>query len=441
MPKSRQAVILIHGVGEQRPLDTLRKFVRNILGEKRDVRNKPDKMSTLFELRRLQLGSKGRCQPQTDFYEYYWAHHMRDTKVRMLISWIRTLMFRWPCEITKTLRPYYYLLWFCFVIIGWCLFIGYIKIGFGIVIGLAVGFFLDYNCLRIGYGVIDDAARYLNPTPDNVIQRNKIREEGIKLLDALHKSRKYNRIVIVGHSLGSVIAYDLIRLYWSFVVPTENFKTISTKFFDNWRSEAELIFERSSSNAERVEKFQQLQNKIWFTLRKAKYPWLIHDLITIGSPLAHAETLLAKTPDEFEEKKKDGEYPCAPPLPNQDWYYSKPVILPDGRRWNVQVPTHAVPFIAVRWTNIFFPHRKLILGDFIGGPLQPVLGWGIRDIKVDLINIFDKSLLSHTRYWKYAYNDKQNISKSNLNDRKDPTTEIRKYLRLDIERGKKLPPV
>ena len=28
----RQAVIIIHGIGEQKPMDTLRSFVRNIVG-------------------------------------------------------------------------------------------------------------------------------------------------------------------------------------------------------------------------------------------------------------------------------------------------------------------------------------------------------------------------------------------------------------------------
>ncbi len=194
----RQAIIIIHGVGEQRPLETLKKFVNNVVGD--GVCNKPDKMSSLFELRRLQLPKK-RNQPLTDFYEYYWAHHMRDSQFRMVLSWFRHLLLRWPWKISRSIMPYYLLIWAILpAVVSSGIFVNWIT-------SVAIAFFsallfFDYHVLRISYGVIDDAARYLNPTPDNIEQRNKIRKEGIELLDSLHKSKKYSRIVIVGHSLG-----------------------------------------------------------------------------------------------------------------------------------------------------------------------------------------------------------------------------------------------
>ena len=50
-PKSRQAVLLIHGIGEQRPMSTLRSFVAALVGN--SFRSKPDDLSKSFELRRL----------------------------------------------------------------------------------------------------------------------------------------------------------------------------------------------------------------------------------------------------------------------------------------------------------------------------------------------------------------------------------------------------
>jgi hypothetical protein len=38
-PGPRQAVVLIHGIGEQRPMDTLRAFVAALLPEDREHRN------------------------------------------------------------------------------------------------------------------------------------------------------------------------------------------------------------------------------------------------------------------------------------------------------------------------------------------------------------------------------------------------------------------
>lgn len=215
----RQAVIIIHGIGEQRPMNTLRSFICNITGA--TVRNKPDKMSAIFELRRLQIPGS-RDQPLTDFYEYYWAHHMRDSNIKTVVAWMRALVFRKRTNVSKKLIGYYYILWVLLLmfilVIGWAV----LKIMLGEftaaripIIIAAILYTANYFLLRFTYGAVGDAARYLNPKPDNITHRNKIREEGIKLIDTLHKSKKYTRVIIVGHSLGSVIAYDLIRLYWS----------------------------------------------------------------------------------------------------------------------------------------------------------------------------------------------------------------------------------
>jgi hypothetical protein len=62
-------------------------------------------------------------------------------------------------------------------------------------------------------GTIGDAARYLNPDPSNVQVLIDIRQAGVKLLETLHH-RGYDRIVVVGHSLGSVIGYDILAHTW-----------------------------------------------------------------------------------------------------------------------------------------------------------------------------------------------------------------------------------
>jgi hypothetical protein len=62
-------------------------------------------------------------------------------------------------------------------------------------------------------GIIGDAARYLHVAPANVQCRHAIRQAGIKVLDTLHE-RGYDRIIIVGHSLGSVIGYDILTHAW-----------------------------------------------------------------------------------------------------------------------------------------------------------------------------------------------------------------------------------
>ena len=52
--RPRQAVVLIHGIGEQRPMATLRGFVHALL-PKGEYYSKPDDISDSFERRRLKL--------------------------------------------------------------------------------------------------------------------------------------------------------------------------------------------------------------------------------------------------------------------------------------------------------------------------------------------------------------------------------------------------
>lgn len=67
---------------------------------------------------------------------------------------------------------------------------------------------------------IGDAVKYLTPSPQNIDSRYKIRQKGVNLLKKLHEKKDrdgnliYSRIVIVGHSLGSVVGYDLITNLW-----------------------------------------------------------------------------------------------------------------------------------------------------------------------------------------------------------------------------------
>lgn len=85
----KQAVVVIHGIGEQRPMDTLRGFVEAMIptdtpGGTPFYWSKPDRLSRNFDLRVLK--SSGRTS--TDFYEYYWAHKMQGTKVGHLLGWL-----------------------------------------------------------------------------------------------------------------------------------------------------------------------------------------------------------------------------------------------------------------------------------------------------------------------------------------------------------------
>lgn len=218
----RQAVVLIHGIGEQRPMSTARGFVEAVLQASEHGRSqmfsKPDRMSETFELRRLVV-ARSRSRPMTDFYEYYWAYHMQGTKLRHLWPWLRTILLRPPSRVPSKLRVLWVLSWL--LALGAGFFFVKSRLSPGSVLGresswtslVLTGLFLFVQGFAISS--LGDAARYLSPLPSNIAIRQKIRSEGIDLLRRIHQSGQYDRIVLVGHSLGSVIGYDMLTHLWS----------------------------------------------------------------------------------------------------------------------------------------------------------------------------------------------------------------------------------
>ncbi|MBN1140314.1 MAG: hypothetical protein JXB25_00745 [Deltaproteobacteria bacterium] len=418
----RQAVVVIHGIGEQRPMDTLRGFADAVLegkaGHAAKYRSKPDVMNKSFETRCLQAPADRQCRrPLTDFYEYYWAHHMENSKYTQVLGWLAGLMRRSPGTIPEPLRPAYCLSWglalFTAAWWGWSLLAagtgpapfleGLGKQQPALLIGLAV-FLLQWIGSHLVLGYVADAARYLTPSPDNIEARNRIRREGVQLLQTLHASGKYSRIVVVGHSLGSVIGYDIIRQLWvdhrKPAVPYPQ-KQPELKAF---REEMEKLAAEEVTPA-KLEAFQQSQHRLWQEFRRVGIPWLITDFITLGSPLTHAQLLMADDGADLARKKNQYELPSCPPCGREDLYYGQQYRLSEAGKNVIRkifLPHHGAPFACVRWTNLYFPYRRLIFGDLIGGPLAPIFGNGVRDISVDPATerVPDRSLACHTRYWR-----------------------------------------
>jgi hypothetical protein len=229
--KKRQAVVLIHGIGEQRPIITLRSFVESVAEYLKAMKlarpdevlfwDKPDTDSGNYETRKLTM-RQGRNHSTTDFYEFYWAHHMRNTNYAHIKDWVQRVIFRRPGGVSRRLLPVFIFLWvvtLATLIPG--VYFTY-KYGFTnifqriatISTGLIATFILAFFT-KLLFNYLGDAARYLDPSPGNILERRNIRMEGISLLKRLHESGKYDRVVLVGHSLGSVIAYDLVKFLWN----------------------------------------------------------------------------------------------------------------------------------------------------------------------------------------------------------------------------------
>lgn len=418
--KLRQAVIVIHGIGEQRPMATLRGFADGVLGAGPEragpaYYSKPDTLSENFELRCLR--TPGNTRPRTDFFEFYWAHLMPVATWRIVWDWTKLLLRRRPRDVPARFRVVWIFLWIGLLATAAILVIaaigqlmpglmqgpaapGELKMPFAVVLaGLGLqGLFLAY---------VGDAATYLSPTPRNVAARHAIRSAGVGLLERLHASGEYSRIVVVGHSLGSVIGYDVLRYAWhryhgrhgTPAQPSRRALEAAEALGAQLRGEA------GAAPPSPGERWQSAVHDVREELRANGHPWLVTDFITLGSPLAHADLLLATSGADLRRQVEQRELPSAPPVADARDSFSVQYRYdqPDGSKRSTFVPHHAAWTACVRWTNLYFPSRWLLRGDAVGGPLAPHFGRGVVDIPVRTRQW--GGWLTHTLYWRHDGGD------------------------------------
>lgn len=415
--RERQAIVIVHGVGEQRPGQMLREFVGNVFPDKElETRFvKPDRLSSLFEMRMVTVPRSDGARPTTDVYELYWAHLVRDTTTAQVYGWILRLLISKDARIPPSLRKAVWGLRLgtslaLLAIAGWAGFdygAWLAGLGLGGAVLLAVSRFalplLEKEFL-VGYA--GDAARYLEPSADNIARRQQIREAGANLLDALHDKQRYARIIVYGHSLGSVIAYDIISQAW---IRRSRRRDAVRKTRDAaLRRVEDLLNPRNGqSPITDVDAIQDLQHNAWREYQRNGFQWRISDLVTAGSPLAHATWLLnLDERTDFAELKRERSLPTCPPqietANGPAGKYTRKAFTfthaySDPRRkkasCSVQVPHHAGLFAITRWSNLYFPVRGVRHGDVIAGALQPAFGEWIKDVRLRETNGF-----AHTRY-------------------------------------------
>ena len=388
-----QAVVIIHGIGEQRPGQTLEAFVRAVTREATGQRwSSQDRLAPTLELRRLTL-SQVASRPRTTFYEYYWAHEVNDTNIGDVLSWVWSIMGRSPTSIPRRLLATWFVFW------------GLVVAGLSTT--ASIGASLESLAFLSGVAsavlgvvatqvirVLGDAARYLSARPRNVAIRHAIRQGGIELLRELHRCGRYDRIVLVGHSLGSVVAYDIITHLW----PTMN--------REHLRPEKPRFTELAAAHALASDRTAgSVQNAVWREMRRNTLPWLVSDLVTLGSPLAHAHLLLEHDAEAFSDKQSQGAYPSAPPTRKNRgdrFSFNQTYTTRGGRSGSFTFLDESAPFAAVRWHNLYFPAPGGIFGDLVGGPLAPVFGEWVADVAVTSEDSWwrRRTLLAHTSYWR-----------------------------------------
>jgi hypothetical protein len=243
-----QAVVVIHGMGEQIQMDTIKGFVKGVwetddvitangLPSPTQVWSKPDARTGSLELRRITTRESIKSPPEfpggvrTDFYELYWADLTAGETWNSIKAWVGGLLLRPVSRVPHGVRLAWALLWFgCAIVVALAI-LAILPPSFWSAIGLAplgewqwllaaLALAITAVVHRMGTSTFGRVVRYTRADPDNIAARAAVRDRGLKLLQALHDSPNYNgpnykRIVIVAHSLGTILAHDLLSYFWA----------------------------------------------------------------------------------------------------------------------------------------------------------------------------------------------------------------------------------
>lgn len=450
---ARQAVILVHGMGEQIPMDTVKSFVSTLLqnastGQQsvNDIWSKPDTRTGSLELRRITTrkskpSSHFRQGVRSDFFELYWADLTAGSTWDQFVGWVRYLLIRPLDTVPKALKAAWYALWVATLFVVALGLIGLVPehiwssytpwwlpraFFLAVVAGLMA---LLHKLVAQTFGRV---VRYTRANPDNIAARAAVRARGLNLLRAVHKGDEYDRVILVAHSLGSILAYDLLTYFWAEKTDSTSVRQ-GTPAFKALRDleQAALVLDATAKlpagtaldNARL--NYRAAQAQLWGCLATLDSQegrsspddrWLISDFVTFGSPLAHAELLLATGKVDLKSRIEAREMPISPPIrepveartkniaASSGMTDDKGVVFPmlmsypskdDPGRWIIN---HGAPFSVVRWTNVYDPSKWVYQGDLIGGPHAPVFGPGVKDIDLSLVDAPSKRF-THTLYW------------------------------------------
>ena len=233
--KFRQAVVIVHGMGEQRPLDMLNRFIDAAIPGPTAIQegqalpvyySRPAPESESYEARSY-LARQTSAYPQTEFFEYHWSHLMQGNKLSDIWDTFQRMLFTPIWTVPSGLRVVWLafwglILWFLWYIADGTLAWNNLSVekiismitGGGVLAGLLSWALAKFLPGKITASFVD-VVRYLDTSPRSYSVRKNIRKGMIDFLESLHTSGRYDRIIVVAHSLGAYVAYDGISYLWT----------------------------------------------------------------------------------------------------------------------------------------------------------------------------------------------------------------------------------
>ncbi len=314
---------------------------------------------------------------------------------------------------------------------------------------------------------LGDAARYFRDHPSNEDESRHIRKIVIDKLRKLHElddqgEPLYARVIVIGHSLGSLIGYDALNHFWAETQKKLSVGAIRDCQTCRARNTAALALEKAAHELVSLEAVHgetlvkancrpmlaayrtaqwelgrhlrsPLTSDHHAHLRESSGPrsepvWLVSDFITVGSPLASVSFLAERAgqregptaPDSvltqddvrvlaswFGSKLADREYPSCPPLP-QTTAAQDPILLFSDYplRYALRKGGNDTGRRYLHHAAAFGPTRWTNVyfeNDLAGGPVSGQLGRGILDVQVRVAPPTPRyfvSLYPHSSYWE-----------------------------------------
>lgn len=427
--KPSQAVVIVHGMGEQRPMDTLRGFVHAVWSsdptrappyartpDPADPAGArinqswitPDSRTKSHELRRITTpyDVDGR---RTDFYELYWADITQGTTRGRLAAWVTNLLWRKPADIPPDARKLYLAtLLIVIIILGAALVLALSASLTTSLVVTALASFIIWAVDQFALPYFGDVAAYVRAEAATIEKRALIRDRGLTLLKTLTKDDSYDRIVLVSHSLGSIIAYDLLQILWAEFRPRkleavrDKAKLEAVEAVDNV-----TLGSDGSTWPAVVNDFAGFRRGQWALYQQLRakdadhpLPWKISDFVTLGSPLSHSEFLVTYNLAEFRRGLAERLFSACPPIADGG-KAGGTVLYQEGHSAAGKAQRavhHGAVFAATRWTNVFDRGNGWATGDPISGPMTENFGPGVENIQVELHGSLGR-VFTHTLYW------------------------------------------
>jgi hypothetical protein len=252
---------------------------------------------------------------------------------------------------------------------------------------------------------LGDAARYFRNSPANVAVRREIRRQAVRMLEELHLSGKYDRVIVVAHSLGTVVAYDMLRAYYSRIndaLPDPSLLGEDFEAADRGTAEKSASRKIGRQIIGQIAKaVEDARRRITEGKSENLRAWLVTDFVTLGSPLTHALYLMCRGKTEkeleadFERRTREREFPtCPPQMLGRDYR-----LTFENPNTHLRSFHHGGQFALTRWTNLYFPTKQLLWGDAIGGQVSPLFGENVSDLAVYTNSSRRDAFFAHVLYW------------------------------------------